>query len=587
MVRQILLIAGVAAGLTASAQDLKPSAAKASLDLKAQSHFIPAVKAKMNDGSIDRPSHKAASTAVQWKRPAGQFWCTGQSLDESPSSFYYFTPLLLRPWTEYTFENVSTVSTGSPSWEVEYVDVNKMEYVSETLTDQNVTKSYILYETPSAPLLSYRGQTPYPSQYAGKNLTQLGSLPLCVGKDANSVTGMGVMPVCSHYWSLCSRQSISSGNGLVRYTGAASYDPNDDEGLGYWFGTNNQGINAAATRFEKPDKPYLLNSVLWYYQFSGTMTKDVPLKAYVFKTVNDALEETLPSGRVREVLEVGELIATSEFVVPAQTETDDNFSNFAVFEFKEKNPVTGAETAISLEIDDDITVIVTGFDAYCGEGASITSAISDDEFDEGYGNLGFLGSFDVLEDGTIDYGDYGMIAMKDFFQSSLPNTTVGVLADVSYPWIVNGLNDPQDEVKLSNDGEDLNYILFVLSTSETSDFEVTFNGEEECDWLEITDVYDEYEENESGEEEFSGLCGIQFTAAPNPEDVNRTCVVKLSIPGASYEITFLQGTNNMAVDAINAEGAVQYFDLAGRRVVNPEKGVYVKVSGNKAEKVVL
>ncbi|MDE6291548.1 MAG: hypothetical protein K2M16_08450 [Muribaculaceae bacterium] len=122
----------------------------------------------------------------------------------------------------------------------------------------------------------------------------------------------------------------------------------------------------------------------------------------------------------------------------------------------------------------------------------------------------------------------------------------------------------------------------------TYDWDVTFNGGDECEWLEIVDVYDQMTtDEETGEEEYSGMSALLFKAAPNPDDADRTCVVKISIPAASYEITFLQGTNNNAVEIVGVDGNAQYFDLQGRRVANPEKGLYIKKTGNKATKVIL
>ena len=105
--------------------------------------------------------------------------------------------------------------------------------------------------------------------------------------------------------------------------------------------------------------------------------------------------------------------------------------------------------------------------------------------------------------------------------------------------------------------------------------------------MEIIDVYDEYDVDENGDEVFTGMCGLAFAAAPNPTDANRTCVVKISIPAASYEITFLQGSNNNAVEIVGVDKATEYFDLQGRRVANPDKGIYIKKAGNKTEKVIL
>lgn len=68
----------------------------------------------------------------------------------------------------------------------------------------------------------------------------------------------------------------------------------------------------------------------------------------------------------------------------------------------------------------------------------------------------------------------------------------------------------------------------------------------------------------------------------------RSGVVSLSGMGVSLDITVNQGAGaGDSVEVVKAENGAQYYDLAGRRVVNPEKGVYVKVNGNKTEKVIL
>lgn len=583
MVRQLLLCAGVALSLTGYAE-VRQNASKSQVAVAKEHKALKAgdlivKEAKINDGSNTAAKAAAASKSVQWKRPAGQFWGTGYLVDENVMG-YYLTPVVLRPWTEYTFENLSTAN-GTPSWSIQQVDPSTQQYVTSTSNEENVTVSYIRYEGPQAPLVQYKNLA-YPLQYIGAE--QTGKPIQVVANNTLSVFFDGdVMPVSSHYFGLFSRNTTSK-MGLSMVTGAEGYD---DMETGYWYGTNNSGINAMATRFEKPDQPYLLNGVYYYYQFFQDVPKDIPMKAYVFKTVNDAA--TTEDGR--ELVELGELIAVSESFVPAAIYSDDNFSGAVEFKFIEKNPVTGATSVVSLEIEDDITVVVTGFNADLGNGGCITSCMSEDEYDEGYGNLAFLGQLEEAEDGSINYW---LPALKNFFVSPMPNTGLGVLADVSYPWIHTYYNDQPSVVKFANEGDTtdevqgLQYVLMTMSTSETADFEITYNGEEECEWLSVVDVYDEYETTESGEEEFTGLTGIEFEAAPNPNDETRKCVVKISIPAASYEITFLQGSNaEGAVDVITANGEATYFDLAGRKVANPEKGIYVKVNGNKAEKVVL
>ncbi|MDE6562402.1 MAG: hypothetical protein K2K75_13550 [Muribaculaceae bacterium] len=65
---------------------------------------------------------------------------------------------------------------------------------------------------------------------------------------------------------------------------------------------------------------------------------------------------------------------------------------------------------------------------------------------------------------------------------------------------------------------------------------------------------------------------------------DRTGVISIEGLGATYSLTVNQGEGN-AVNVIAVDKNAQYFDLQGRRVANPEKGIYIKKTGNKAEKV--
>ncbi|MDE6291400.1 MAG: hypothetical protein K2M16_07695, partial [Muribaculaceae bacterium] len=499
MVKQILLVAGLAVGFSAVAdRGMVPTgkiqASERATGIKVSD--IPLKEAKINDGTRKASPMKAPALRPQWKRPAGQFWGTGYSL-EAQMLGYYFTPLVLRPWVDYEFKNISTVKAGKPTWTIQYADfdLEVPAYVEKTSNDTDITQSYTWYESPYAPVLSYPGYMGYPTQYEGKEITDMQNLPLVVGESIADGWSMGGQPVSSHYWSYFTRNA-SDGLGLVAYSGATPYEGSE---RGWWFGTNASGVNAAATRFEKPDSPYLLNAVHWYYMFSGDIIDEIPLKAYVFKTANDAKEVSFESQTTGEMvtvenLEVGELIAVSEASIPVRKFSEDDSEGTVEFKFVEKNPATGAESTVSLEIEDDITIIVVGFNAPTSNGTFITSCMSTDDFDEGYGNLGFLGTFNVTEEGVIEYD---LRAVKDFFSDSMPNTVLGVLADVSYPWLTPNAVDQPNEVHLpnadsgANEQSDLEYPLVLLSTSMTDDWDVTFNGGDECEWLEIVDVYDQ------------------------------------------------------------------------------------------------
>ncbi|MDE6741811.1 MAG: hypothetical protein K2J58_05725, partial [Muribaculaceae bacterium] len=540
MVRKLLLLAGVALSLPAFSQNAKEVEMPSNFGFAEPSAYRVTgqyrEKVKLNDGGVSTVNKaKAPGAKVQWKRPAGQFWGTGYLADNSGILIY--TPLVLRPWTEYTFENISTVS-GTPAWEVTSFDDTLESFVTSTSTERNIKQSWSLFDMCPVPMLSYDNQIPYASQYIRKQFSELGQYFLCVNQnikdEITNLLDIDVdMPVSSHVYGICTRNSVDFPYGL--YTGAAKYEGMEE---GFWFGTNNSGVNAMATRFEKPDRPYLMNAVYFYYQMMGDVPKEIPLKAYVFKTINDAQKYELKDGTIKERAELGDLIATAEAVIPTAIFNEDtNFDNVVKFEFFETNPVTGSKTAISLEIEDDITVVVTGFDADLGNGSAISSVFSRDSYDEGYGNLGFIGSLEEGEDGSISYE---LTALWNAFQAPLDNTVLGVMAGVEYPWLMPYAIEQDSDILLPNEDsttpnvQGLQYVLPLLSTSSIDDWDVTFNGEDSCDWFDIVGVDEETHETESGEEEYSGVTWLLLQADPNPEDVSRTCVVRFTIPAASY-----------------------------------------------------
>ncbi len=585
MKRNLLLLAGLA--LTASAFAATPQKmANAPFESQPEGKSVsladlPMLTYDKNTRTVSGiPARKAPGSEIYWKRPAGQFWGTGYCPDDN--NWYYFTPVVLRPWIDYTFENISTGVSGDPLWEIAFLtDPQKGIYETLTANTKDVTVSYLLGETCAAPRLSYGGSLPFATIfYNGQQVAAPNNTVKVAVNENIKYAYYGInMPVSSHFYSLFTfsdeyQEGLSPMNGLDGYDGM-------QPGMGMVFGTNKNGINAVATRFEMPDRPYLINSVQWLYVTSGAVPANIPLKAYVYKTADPAAKYESADGTKVEGVDLGELIAYSESFIPKSLRSTEGVVEF---KFKGINSTTGVESEVSLEINDDITIVVTGFDVNLGNGQFVTSYMSLDFHDEGYGHLGYIGSAIGSDKGLENYS---LVAMKDMIGY---NTVAGVLADVSYPWLYSYFSNQPDNILLSNEGatteekQGLDYGLYLVSTSMTEDFNITFNGEEDCDWLGIIDVYDEmYTEN--GQQYFSGNCGLRFQAEPNPYDVSRTCVVKITIPAASYEITFRQGSNNTAVEAMEVSESAIYYDLAGRRVANPEKGVYIKKTANKAEKV--
>ncbi len=282
MVRQFLILTGVAISATAFAatpQKAEKSRVISQLEVVTPSvKDLPIFKFDYNNRKlVGEPMRKAPAAQIQWKRPAGQFWGTGYSSEYD--GWYAFTPLSLRPWTDYTFENISTGVSGSPVWDIEVlVDNTTGEYENVTSNEQNVSQSFLLYEHCAAPRLSYGKAVPFPTlfynhaQVAGDDNT----VKVAAAKNISDIFGTS-MPVSSHFYSLFCLNDDSRVQGLGIVNGLDVY-PGMGKDDGMLFGTNNSGFNAVATRFEKPDKPYLLNNAQWAYMPSVAFPKNVPLR---------------------------------------------------------------------------------------------------------------------------------------------------------------------------------------------------------------------------------------------------------------------------------------------------------------------
>lgn len=90
-------------------------------------------------------------------------------------------------------------------------------------------------------------------------------------------------------------------------------------------------------------------------------------------------------------------------------------------------------------------------------------------------------------------------------------------------------------------------------------------------------------------DEDTGYQVMTVEVTPLPEgEIGRDIYIEFDealMSGCPNYLTIHQGESG--VNVITTSGDVKYFDLAGRQVANPEKGLYIKVEGNKAQKVIL
>ena len=85
-------------------------------------------------------------------------------------------------------------------------------------------------------------------------------------------------------------------------------------------------------------------------------------------------------------------------------------------------------------------------------------------------------------------------------------------------------------------------------------------------------------------DEETGLSTL--TVSAEASEAGREGDVVIDGLGVTFTLHVVQG-EGAAVSTVSVEKGAQYFDLQGRRVANPEKGIFIKKTGNKAEKVIL
>lgn len=173
-----------------------------------------------------------------------------------------------------------------------------------------------------------------------------------------------------------------------------------------------------------------------------------------------------------------------------------------------------------------------------------------------YYNQNTLPNGAFVDDDTLSLLDYGQF-----------------MTDATFNFIYT--SDGSDVVNLPKEGGNVDVALealYYVSKTNIEDFgayEITAP-----DWVTVT-VKDP--NKDTGESIINVACEAGD---------DRSGILTISGLGVSLDLTVNQG-EGAGVQVVTDNGVAKYYDLAGRRVVNPEKGIYVKVSGNKAEKVAL
>lgn len=180
---------------------------------------------------------------------------------------------------------------------------------------------------------------------------------------------------------------------------------------------------------------------------------------------------------------------------------------------------------------------------------------------------------------NADGEDYYLRSPYSYYTDNTYSTLMSItdwfwMVDATFPWIYE--ENDQNEVTVSAEGGDASFSFQSWFNLAGLDYELSDGADE---WLDFANA------TVGSGDNYAQILTIPVLALPDGL-TGRSATVTITGPAVEYVLTINQGDVN-GVKVVKAENGAVYYDLAGRRVLNPDKGIYIKVSGNKSEKVIL
>ena len=318
------------------------------------------------------------------------------------------------------------------------------------------------------------------------------------------------------------------------------------------FGMSNPVFKGYANIFKAPAAPYVM-SRMWCLM-AYKVTKATTVQMDLYKLTED--------GRISD-----ELIASGTASLTPSGKDEYNFFHFDLFTLDEDGLETDEPIIIDCAYVAIMTVNKADFAEICPAiGAGATYPVSDpieyqrnalmiieDEGDEQFLYCPFQYYTDESRKNLLTVTDYMW------------------MVDAYFPWLaeINGKTIAEAPV---TGGE----ASFVINSSyDLTTLDLSFS--DEANWITKAEVDEDAAYNQI----------VFFECEALPEGLEgRSTVATIEGPGVSLDLTIAQG-EGAAVSVVVSDKDAQYFDLQGRRVANPEKGIYIRKAGNKAEKVIL
>lgn len=568
--KKILLIATVATmALSANAQ-LRSDIVTNENETQLAVLVAPTTECQM--AGVDQASKpsKAEGDALKayYKRPAGAFYTPFYTRDDQDGTWGYNSPWLhMTAYVPMTYVNASTGASQfawsawcTTGWSKEEVTSTDTDFTIEhpvvmadsvptlVATEGDQSASYYLHGYNNTPAIVRSTVFTYPNwQYS-----------------TSSTANVRHAWETSKYVALRHPRYDDQTAAATYYTINSQYAA-DGAQKAYFFGRNTRGYDYAAIAYEKPTYPYILNHVGMKYQglawTEEAATSGVAqITAYVYK-----LPEIPAYDETNYVLaQLGDYVASGTASLSAALSPASAILSIPVFD----------ENGVAPEINDNIMVIVTGYNAEGSPITDITMTVSKDNEDEGYGELGYVG---VTTDNGIMF-----VGLNNFLATGI-KTAPSIFIETERPWLCFNSANEQAEREFAPEGEE--YTLELFSYHPSVEWTVSEVTEGEAaprmlpgkvnvpSWLGLDF------EDETGSGVGYAVNAI-FNVEPLPSGVDhREATIRFAYPGAylDYKVTQNQVTTSITTVTANEDDTnAPTYNMMGQRVSPDTKGILIR-----------
>ncbi|MBR6282799.1 MAG: hypothetical protein IKR25_00690 [Muribaculaceae bacterium] len=483
---------------------------------------------------------------AMYKRPAGVFYNPLYTRDSKPGSIYgYNAPQLHAPaYVPITYVNMST---GADEFFWQGIHTVGWSKDLVTSSDRDFTIDHPVVMADSVPTLeAYSGWDTAIYYLQGYNATPevvrsvVWTYPYWQYGTTSAMQERHAWET-SKYGALRHTRFDSEAGASSYYTMDAQYAAPEAE-TAYFVGRNTRGYDYAAIAFEKPDYPYLINHVgvryqglKWTEAASSTGLATITATIYALDRIPDYSETTSVSPVLGEEIASGSTTLSAAF-----NDVKDILSI----------PVSNAQGE-SPEITDNILVVITGYND--DDIAEVTLTVSNDNEDEGYGELGYVGV--TQEDGSVEFH-----GLNNFLRAGMKSAP-SIYIETERPWLTTNSGVEPTERNFAAEGENYTVELFAYRPLSTwTKREVDANGRVLGNvpaWVGLTlSTSDSWDQG----------CTVNATFDVDPLPAGTTyreAIIRFAYPGARFDYKVTQGTQSQtyAPGDVDGNGVVDIEDV--------------------------